>query len=459
MQNLYERIFYNEKVNKLFTDEATITYLLRFEGALAQAQAKHNVIPGKAASIINECCKVENINKEQLISDAVLGGNIAIPLVKQLTAFVKQKDKEAAKYVHFGATSQDVIDTALMLQVKDAVQIMAVDMKQLNQQLIALLEGHKVTLMIGRSFMQQARPISFGYKVAGWLEPLIRSQKAIDELLKDGFVLQLGGAVGTLSNMPEKGIQVSETMSKLLLLNNPSKPWHTERDYFVNIVITLGILTGNLGKIAKDISLLMQTEIAEVMEPSGEGKGGSSTMPHKRNPVGCVAILANAARVPSLVSTMLSSMLQDHERAMGLWHAEWDTISDIVQLTAGCLRKAVEVTDGLEVRKEQMLYNLELTKGLIYAENVSLALAEKIGKQDAHQLIEQLSKEAQEKGIHLRDLVLSNNTVTKHLTTIQIENLFNPQLSLGLCEEYIKRVFHYYSLPINVGEPPVGSRP
>jgi len=177
-------------------------------------------------------------------------------------------------------------------------------------------------------------------------------------------------------------------------------------------------------------------------------------MPHKRNPVGCVAILANATRVPSLVSTMLSCMLQEHERATGLWHAEWETIAEIVQLTAGCVRKAAEVTDGLEVRKEQMLHNLELTKGLIYAENVSLALAEKIGKQDAHHLIEQMSKEAQKKDIHLRDLLLLQDSVTKHLTTAQIENLFNPELSLGLGEEYIKRVFHDYSLPGNTGEKP-----
>jgi 3-carboxy-cis,cis-muconate cycloisomerase len=452
MQHLYERIFYNERVNKLFTDEATLTYLLCFESALAQAQAKHDIIPKETASIIDECCKAENINKEQLISDAALGGNIAIPLVKQLTAVVKEKDKEAAKYVHFGATSQDVIDTALMLQIKDAVLIIDEDLKQLIKQLVILIEEHKTTVMIGRSFMQQARPISFGYKVAGWLEPVIRSQKVLEELIKAGFVLQLGGAAGTLSSMPEKGLLVSETMSELLLLNNPLKPWHTERDYIVRIATTLGMLTGNIGKIAKDISLLMQTEIAEVMEPSGEGKGGSSTMPHKRNPVGCVTILANAARVPSLVSTMLSCMLQDHERATGLWHAEWETIADIVQLTAGCVRKAVEVTDGLEVRKEQMLHNLELTKGLIYAENVSLALAEKIGKQDAHRLIEQLSKEAQEKDIHLHDLVISNHIIVKYLDSAQIKSLFTPELSLGLCEEYIKRVFHKYSLVGHIGE-------
>ncbi|MBD0288120.1 MAG: 3-carboxy-cis,cis-muconate cycloisomerase, partial [Flavisolibacter sp.] len=227
MQQLYERIFYSEKVNQLFTDGAMIGYMLRFESALASAQAKHGVIPGAVASVIDECCKAGNINIEQVIADAALSGNTAIPLVKQLTAVVKQRDKEAAKYVHFGATSQDVMDTATMLQIKDAVHSIAEDLQQLIRQLVLLIEEHRSTVMIGRSFMQQARPITFGYKVAGWLAPLLRSEKTIVELLKDGFVLQLGGAVGTLSSMPEKGLQVSGTMSELLGLNNPVKPWHT----------------------------------------------------------------------------------------------------------------------------------------------------------------------------------------------------------------------------------------
>lgn len=440
MQRLYERIFYNEKVNRLFTDEAVINYMLRFESALAAAQAKCKIIPDAAAQFIDECCSVKNINIERLIAEAALGGNAAIPLIKQLTEVVKQKDEEAAKYIHFGTTSQDVIDTATMLQVRDAAQIIHDDLQQLIEQLISLTKEHTNTVMIGRSFMQHARPITFGYKVAGWLEPLLRSQKAIQELLKDGFALQLGGAVGTLSGMKEKGLQVSETMAAILNLSNPLKPWHTQRDYFAGIVATLGILTGNIGKIAQDISLLMQTEIAEVMEPSAEGKGSSSTMPHKRNPVGCVAILANAARVPGLVSTMFACMSHDHERATGLWHAEWETLASVVQLTAGCVRKALEATNGLEVRKEQMLQNLELTRGLIYAENVSLALAAKIGKAEAHELVEKFSKQAISENFHLRDLLLSQAAVTAHLTSAEIESLFSPSMSIGLCEEFIKRM-------------------
>ncbi len=440
MRHLYETIFYNEQVSKLFTEDATIAYMLRFEGALAQAQAVHGIIPKAMAVFIEDCCNADNINIEQLIADAALGGNVAIPLIKQLTAAVKEKDNEAAKYIHFGTTSQDVIDTALMLQVRDAVHIIIDDLQLLIKQLVAIINEHKATVMIGRSFMQQARPITFGYKVAGWLSPLLRSQKALDEMLKHSFALQFGGAVGTLSGMPGKGLQVSQTMSEMLQLNNPPKPWHTERDYFVHIAATLGILTGNVGKIAKDISLLMQTEIAEVMEPSGEGKGGSSTMPHKRNPVGCVAIIANANRVPALVATMLSCMLQDHERATGTWHAEWETMASIVQLTAGCVSKAVEITNGLEVKKEQMLHNLALTKGLIYAENVSLHLADKIGKAQAHHLLEQYSREAQEKNMHLREVLLSKAAITRHIPAAEIEGLFDPEKSVGWSDAFIQNV-------------------
>jgi 3-carboxy-cis,cis-muconate cycloisomerase len=440
MQHLYQSVFYSEKVNSLFTDEAIISYMLRFEGELAKAQAKHNVIPVAAAETIEECCKVENINIAQLTADAGLGGNVNILLVKQLTAVVKQKNSEAAKYVHIGATSQDVIDTAMMLQARDAVSIIEEELKQLVKQLVLLVEEHRNTVMIGRSFMQHARPITFGYKVAGWLDALVRSQKAIEELLQQGFALQLGGAVGTLSGMYEKGLKESETMSELLALNNPSKPWHTERDRFVTIAYVLGILAGNLGKIAKDISLLMQTEIAEVFEPSANGKGGSSTMPHKRNPVGCIAILANATRIPGLVATMFSCMIHDHERATGSWHAEWETFSDIIKLTAGAVSKAVELTNGLEVDVQRMLVNLELTNGLIYAENISMALAEKVGKADAHHLIEQCCSEALFKGVHLKDIVIKDKVITKELSKEKIEEQCNSFKSVGLSSNYISQV-------------------
>jgi 3-carboxy-cis,cis-muconate cycloisomerase len=440
MQRLYAGIFYSEKVNTFFTDDAIIGYMLRFEAALAKAQAKHGIIPVTAAKIIEDFCKVENVNKEQLVAEAGLGGNINIPLIKQLTGLVKQADADAAKYVHFGATSQDVIDTAMMLQCRDSVRVIANDLVLLIKQLAAIAQAHRNTIMIGRSFMQHARPITFGHKVAGWLNALLRSQAAIKTLLEEGFVLQFGGAVGTLSSMQERGLQVGDEMAEILSLKNPSKPWHTERDYFATIATILGILTGNIGKIAKDISLLTQTEIAEVFEPSAKGKGGSSTMPHKRNPVGCIAILSNATRVPSLVGTILSCMVQDHERATGLWHAEWETLSDIIMLTAGAVNKAVDVTNGLEVDKEKMLRNLELTNGLIYAENVSMALTGKLGKATAHELVEACCAESELTGMHLKDIIKKHPAIIEYLTLDEVNKLFSAEASTGLCCVYIDNV-------------------
>lgn len=422
--NLYQNIFYSGAVNDLFTDEATVTYLLQFEAALAQAQAQHKLIPDNAAQVISECCKVENIDIKKLIADAGLGGNVNIPLIKQLTAVVKTKDEEASKYVHFGATSQDVIDTASMLQTRDALKIIYPELQKLISQLTILSAAHQQTQMIGRSFMQHARPITFGFKVSTWLDGLLRSEKRVEQLFSENFVLQLGGAVGNLSSMGNKGEAVAESMAKILGLTNPKIAWHTQRDGFVEIATTLGILTGSISKIARDISLLMQTEIAEVFEPSGVGKGGSSTMPHKRNPVSSIAILANAQRIPNLVATMLSCMTQDHERATGAWHAEWETLTDIIKLSAGVVRQAVIMTDGLEIDKIQMLKNIEATKGLIFAENLSLALSEKIGKSEAHHLVEVLCKETLATGIHLKEIASSNETVSKYFSKAEIQQLF-----------------------------------
>lgn len=440
MQRLYENLFYSKPVNELFTAESFVQYMLQFEATLAQAQAIHHLIPESEATVIETNCILANIDVEALITAVAAGGNAAIPLVKQLTQAVKARDTEAAKYVHFGATSQDVIDTAMVLQLQAALKLIDADLQQFIHQLVLLIEWHRNTIMIGRSFMQHAKPVTFGFKVAEWLDGILRSKKRLKKLLAENMVLQLGGAVGTLSAMEDKGLLIAETMGSILQLNLPAIAWHTQRDRLVEIAATLGILTGSVGKIAKDISLLMQTEIAEVFEPAAPGKGGSSTMPHKRNPVGCIAILSNASRVPALVSTMLDCMVQDHERGTGNWHAEWETLADIVQLTAGAVHQACIVTNGLEVDTEKMLSNIELTNGLIYAENISLALAKDIGKETAHGLMEKLCKEAMELKIPLKELVKKNDLVAKYISLMQIDDLFNPANSIGFCDDFINKV-------------------
>jgi 3-carboxy-cis,cis-muconate cycloisomerase len=395
MNDLFQTLFYDNRISELYTSEKSIQYLLDFEAHLAKAQAECQFIPSQFSEIIAHCCKVEKIDISQIAIQVGLGGNIAIPLVKQLTAVVKAENADASKFVHFGATSQDVIDTAMMLQSKEAIHLMLPLLTQSIEQLKVLALAHQDTFLIGRSFMQQARPISFDYKVAIWIDSLQRAKQRLESLK---YYLQLGGAVGTLASMPQKGIAIAQRMAANMGLEYHPISWHTQRDFVIEIASALGILSGSLGKIAKDVSLLMQTEIAEVFEPAGKGKGGSSTMPHKRNPVSSIAILANAQRVPNLIATLLSAQIQDHERATGTWHAEWETLAQVVQLTAGSVRQMSILTNGLEVNPDKMLANLEITQGLIYAENLSFALAETLGKSEAHEMVEELCQEATAKG-------------------------------------------------------------
>ena len=440
MESLFEFLFYNKEVNKLFSAEAYLSAMLRFEAALAQAQAEQGMIPKAAADSITRCCTLDHIDIPSLIPAIGLAGNPNIPLVKQLTAAVKQLDPEAAKYVHLGATSQDVIDTALTIQIKAALILIQKDLQQLLTQLHQLAETHRHSIMAGRSFLQHARPITFGYKVATWMDGLIRSAQRIEQVLQQHLVLQFGGAVGTLAGFGEKALPIAQTLAQNLDLALPPISRHTQRDRLVEVASTLGILTGNLGKIAKDISLLMQTEVAEVFEPSGAGKGGSSTMPHKRNPVGCVAILAAAQRSPALLATLFQSLPQDHERATGLWHAEWLPLVEMCKLTAGALQQALHMTNGLEVDTQRMLQNLELTNGLIYAENLSLALAEKIGKAAAHEHVEGLCKQVASTQTHLKIFATADPIVSKYLNSSDIDQLFDPANSLGDCDRLIDAV-------------------
>lgn len=355
---LYRTLFYQAEVNALFTDEATIAYMLRVESALARAQAKCGLIPESAAAIIVSCCSTELIDIEQVVTTIPLGANACIPLVNQLRAVVEKQYPEAAGFVHYGATSQDIIDTATMSQTRDAVQLIQKNLHQLMAQLDTLAIEHEHTPMAGRTLLQQANPITFGYKIRIWLDGLTRSAGRLEQLLVRGFALQLGGPVGNLNTMGERGAAIAQIMAADLGLINPPMAWHTQRDRITDIAAALGILVGAVAKIATDIALMMQTEVGEVQEPPGEGKGGSSSMPHKRNPVSAVAIRAIAGRTPQLVATLFGSLVQDHERASGAWHAEWEPLAELVQLTAGAVHQAIIMTNGLVVNTDRMQQNL-----------------------------------------------------------------------------------------------------
>ncbi len=434
--SLYSEYFYSKQINEMFSDERVIAQMLRFESALAVSQAKNGIFSKEIAEKITKYCKSELINIDKLKSEINLSGNAAIPLIKQLTQIVKNNDVEASKYVHLGATSQDVIDTATVLQIKDFLDWLNSKLKQLSQLLFNLTTKHRQTYMVGRTLLQQAKPITFGFKTASWLECIERSIERINQTQKRILIIQLGGAVGTGNSNLSKAVQAS--FAKSLDLQN-SDSWHSNRDNLAELAAVLGILNQSIGKIAKDISLLMQTEIGEIFEGAAEGKGGSSTMPHKRNPVNCTAILANSTRIPQLVATMLSTMPQEHERSAGLWHAEWEVLTEIIKLTAGSLEKGIELIQDLEIDEKKMLQNLELTNGLIYAENISLHLAQKIGKAQAHELVEKACKSAISEGKHLKEVLIESG-INENL-----DELFKPENSIGNALEIIDSILSNFS--------------
>jgi len=390
---------------------------------ILMVQAELGIIPADLAEIIVSCCRTDFIDIEKLRADLITGGNVAIPLVKQLTRVVKNNNVEASKYVHLGATSQDIVDTATVLQIQELIIWLDERLDVLSQLLLGLTKKHRQTLMVGRTLLQQARPITFGLKTAMWLQSIERAKARIKSVEERVLVLQLNGAVGSGNAYLPK--EVIQSVAEMLELNFAFS-WQSQRDNMAEWASVLGILVGSLGKIAKDVSLMMQTEVGEVFEGAREGRGGSSTMPHKRNPVLCASILANANRVPHLVASILSAMSQEHERSAGLWHSEWEVMSEIMMLTGGTVERSIELLQGLEVDEKRMLANLEITRGLIYAENVSLALAPKMGKIQAHELIEKACKQAIAQQKHLKDILSEMS-----LDLPNLEELFMPVHSIG----------------------------
>lgn len=433
-------LFAPGEIRAVFSDQACLQGMLDFEAALARAAARTGVIPRKAAASIAACCRADRLDVEALAKAAPNGGNLAIPLVKQLTALVAKENAEAARFVHWGATSQDAIDTGLVLQLRAALPLIEADLKRLSAALAALAKKHRKTTQVGRTWLQQALPVTFGLKVAGWLDGIERQRARLNETKARLLVVQFGGAAGTLAALGPKGLQVAEALAKELKLGLPETPWHGQRDRFAEAATVFGLIVGSLGKIARDVSLMMQTEIGEVLEPAGEGRGGSSTMPHKRNPVACAAVLAAASRAPGLVATMLTAMAPEHERGLGVWQAEWVALPELAILAGGAVRAMADTMEGLEVNAGRMAENLGRTRGLILAEAVQMALGSKIGRQQAHQLIEKASRKAVADDKPLGEVLAADKEVTRHLKPVEIERLLDPQHYLGQATALVDRV-------------------
>jgi 3-carboxy-cis,cis-muconate cycloisomerase len=438
--NLLDPLFRSQAVEKVFSNRATLQAMLDFEAALARAEARAGFIPASAAPAIEAKCRAELYDMTVLARSAASAGNLAIPLVKQLTLLVAKKEKDAARYVHWGATSQDTIDTGRVLQQRQALALISSELDLFAAVLGELVHKNRATLVVARTWMQQALPTTFGLKAAGWLDAIDRHRARLAETQERCLVLQFGGAVGTMAALGARGLDVAANLSKELQLPLPELPWHSHRDRMAEIATTLGLCCGTLGKIARDISLHTQTEVGEVFEPSADGRGGSSTMPHKRNPVTCAVVLSAAARVPPLVSTMLGAMVQEQERGLGGWHAEWETLPEIVRLTAGALHHLTTTVSELEIDQERMRQNLDITHGLIFAEAVAMALAEKMPRSDAHELAQLACKRAQSSRRDLRSVLAQDAIMKANLSDTELDRLFTPANYLGVADQFIDRV-------------------
>lgn len=436
---LTDALFTTEAMHALFSDRSRLQGMLDFEAGLARAEALAGVIPIAAAPAIAAQCRAELFDIPALSRASANAGNPAIPLVKALTSLVAQHDADAARYVHWGATSQDAMDTGLVLQLRAALDLVSGDLATLSMALAALAQSHAQTTQSGRTWLQQATPVTLGLKAAGALSAIERHRARIDALRPRIAVLQFGGATGTLASFGEQGLAVADALAKDLGLALPDVPWHTHRDRVAEVATTLGLIVGTLGKIARDVSLMMQTEVGEAFEPAAAGRGGSSTMPHKRNPVGSAVVLAAAQRVPALVSTMLSAMVQEHERGLGGWHAEWETLPEICTLTAGALAHTIGTMQALDVDTSKMATNLQITGGLTLAEAVSMALAAHVGKEAAHEIVERACRDS----IRLRRPLLAvldaDTSVRAHLSTQDLERLLDPRNYTGSASVFVER--------------------
>jgi 3-carboxy-cis,cis-muconate cycloisomerase len=421
-------------------DVAYLQYMLDFEAALARAEAATGVIPAGAPAPIEQACNAQLFDLAALAQAATKSGNLAIPLVKALTAAVAEADADAARYVHWGATSQDVIDTAAMLTLRAAIDALLSDIDRAIAGFVRQARTHRHTAMVGRTWLQHALPIPFGLKLAEYAAALDRSRTRLQRLRSEALALQFGGAAGTLAALGDNGLRVAEKLAEVLDLPLPDAPWHTHRDRFAEAASVLAIIAGTCGKIARDVSLMMQTDVGEAFEPSGEGRGGSSTMPHKRNPVAAASALGAATMAPALAATMFATQVQDHERSAGPWHAEWPTLPSLLLVTSGALAAIVDIAEGLEVDVIRMRANLDTTRGLIMAESVTFALAEKLGKSEAHHLVEAASKKAVVEKKALREVLAGDPRVTQQLDAKKIADLFEPMSYQGVSQTMIDRL-------------------
>src|SRR5215469_3824163 len=434
---VFRDIFSTEAMRSVFSDENRVQKYLDFEAALARAQAHLGIIPKEAAEEICRHCLAAEMDFAKLKAQTERIGYPVLPVVQQLVGLCRDG---LGEWCHWGATTQDITDTATVLQIREALILIERHLDAVAGALAALARKYRDTPMAGRSNLQQAVPITFGYKMATLLAAFERHKRRLHELRPRVLVGEFGGAAGTLSSLGGRGLEVQAELMRELGLGVPAIAWHTVRDTIAEVGCFLGLVTGTCGKIAFDVKLLMQTEVEEVFEPFHEGRGSSSTMPQKRNPISSVYITAQTAMVRQLVAALLDAQVEDHERSTGPWEIEWIALPEIFMLSAGALAQTRFLIEGLQVNEKKMRENLDITKGLIMSEAVMMGLAAELGRNKAHDVVYDICREVVKTGRPLIDLLAEDKEISRHADRKMLEKLVDPANYLGVAGEMVDRV-------------------
>jgi 3-carboxy-cis,cis-muconate cycloisomerase len=434
---IFRDIFTTEAMRRVFSDEQRTAFYLDIEAALARAQARLGIIPQEAAEEIVKQCRIENIDMARLKQQTERIGYPILGVVQQIVGLCRDG---LGEWCHWGATTQDITDTATVMQIRAALDLVEQDMAAIAKSFADLARRYRDTPMAGRSNLQQAVPITFGFKMASLLAAMQRHRERLVQMRPRVLVGEFAGAAGTLSSLGKDGLKVQAELCKELGLGQPEIAWHTVRDRIAEVGCFLGILTGTLGKLSMDVKLMMQTEVAEVFEPFHEGRGSSSTMPQKRNPISCLYIHSTAALVRQNAAALMEAAVADHERSTGPWEIEWIALPEGFLLASGCLAQSRDMAAGLQVDEKRMRANLDLTGGLVVTEAVMMGLAPHLGRQRAHDVIYDISRKVVETGKPLLDLLATDPEISPHVTRKELEAMVDPGGYVGLAGEMVDRV-------------------
>ena len=434
---IFGDMFSDAKMRHVWSDENRTAKYLDIERALAKVQGELGLIPQEAADEIVKHCNIDQID---WIALKVKTEQIGYPIIAVINQINAQCKNNLGEYCHWGATTQDITDTAAVLQIREGLALVEEDLKDISASLAKLAREHRNTPIIGRSNLQQATPITFGYKMASILAGIERHRERLDQLKARVLVGEFGGASGTLSSLETGAMATQAGLMKELGLGQPLISWHTVRDNFAEVGAFLGLVGGSLGKIAMDVKLLMQTEVAEVFEPFAPGRGSSSTMPQKRNPISCLYIHANISVVRQLAASLMDAMVADHERSTGPWEIEWVAMPEIFCLMSGALKQTRFILSGLQVDAAQMRRNIDMTHGLVMSEAVMMGLGPYMGRAYAHDLVYDICRDALKQKRPLIDLLAEHPEINKHVTREQLSSFCDPLNNLGQAGVMVDRV-------------------